>query len=392
MKKRSIRGYTLIELAIVISVLGLIAVLLWRFGSLASQRIAETESPQILADANQALIGFAMVNHRLPCPDTSATGDGLEHCGGAVIGRLPIVTLGLARADMQSMRYGVFSSAADSLDTATDRFTPLVTYSSIRNNANSGYDYGSATASETLLGAVNGIDFCDALRLAGTSTADVNSLNIRDSGNGFVKNIAYALALPGAHDANGDGQLFDGANVSSLSFAAPSQPVSANYDDVVLAVDFGQLFDRMSCGGVLSAADHAHFNAATAAALTHADFVNYKSQLQLAAEMAYANYLLAVAAAMQASGDVSTGIASILFSTADALVTGNWSGLPLSIVAEVFAAAALVTAGLAASTAHSDWQVAVKTVSDFQPLLDQSSALELSSRADAIAADAAGLY
>ena len=406
MKIRTMRGYTLIELSIVIAVLGLILILLWRFGSMAYQRIQETEAPQILAEANQALVGFIMVNHRLPCPDTSTTGDGLEHCGGAVIGRLPVVTLGLARADMQNMRYGVYRSPTVMLDTASDRFPPLVTYSTTTIDPVAGYynmadgvtypyHDGTASASETLLGQVNGIDFCHALRLAGTSTANTTSLNIRDAGNAPIKNVAYALALPGAHDANGDGNLFDGANTGTVSFSASNQPVSANYDDVVQAVDFSQLFDRLSCGGALSAAEHAHFNAATAAALMHADFVNYQSQLQLTAELAQANYLIAAAAAVHAGGDVTSGAAAILFGTANLLTIGDPVGLVLGIVSQAVSVAGLAVAIAGAVTAQQAWSGplgANQAILDFQPLLDTSAALETSIRADAFAADAAGLY
>lgn len=412
MKIRAVRGYTLIELAITMIVLGLIAVLLWRFGGLASQRIAETESPQQLTAANQALVGFVAANHRLPCPDTSPTGDGLEHCGGATTGRLPLVTLGLARADLRQMRYGVYRSAVANLDTAADRFFPLVTVAKDEGTLilldllsvlfyvplDVSYHYGSASAAETPLGQVNGIDFCHALRTVSSSPADVNAFNIRDAGGLFLKNVAYALALPGARDADGDGNPFDASNVTADSFAAPAQPVSAIYDDVVQSVDFGQLFDRLSCAGTLAAADHAHFNAASAAALTHAGFVNYKSQLQLAAEIASANNLLAIAAVATATADLGAATAGISFAVAEALLSdGITAGLvAVSIFDETVAASALVLAMYCELDqtygALAGWTGAIQSVNDFQAMLVESADLEISIRNNAIAADAAGLF
>lgn len=407
MKSGAFRGYTLIELAIAITLLGLIAVLLWRFGSEASQRIAETEAPQQLSDASQALLGFVAANHRLPCPDTSATGDGLEHCGGATVGRLPLVALGLSRSDLRKVRYGVYRSPVAELDVAIDRFAPLVTTATdsptiillyvpslVPGHPDLFYHYGSASAAETLLGQVNGIDFCHALRLAGTSAASNSALNIRNAGGAFVKNVAYALALPGARDADGDGNLFDGSNVIAANFSAPGQPVSANYDDVVQAVDFGQLFDRLSCAGDVSAALHAHFNAATAAALTHAGFVNYKSQLQLAEELAFVNTLLATAAVASASASILSATASVSFATADSLLSAGALSAELVLAAAdlVIAIAAEAVALAAEASALIGWAGAAQSVLDFQPMLDESDALEASIRANAFAADAAGLY
>lgn len=411
------RGYTLIELSVAITLLGLVAVLLWRFGSVASQRIAETETPQILAEANQALIGFVAAKHRLPCVDSDGDGEEDLVCS-ATVGRLPLVTLGLARADLRNVRYGVYRSAVANLDgTAVDRYFPLVTtatdevmtvlgipvlldiisapyYSgfNLSDPSTLSYHYGSAGAAITPLGNVNGIDFCYALRQVGTSAADASALNIPVAVGD--KNIAYALALPGARDADGDGNPFDGNNVTVGSFAAPGQAVSANYDDAVRSVDFGQLFDRMSCGGVLSAAEHAHFNAATAAALTHAGFVNYKSQLQLSTEIASANNLLAWAAFGTASADWGATTAGVSFAVAEALLTSGITAalVAVSIFDETVAAAAWVAAGVAAGLATADWVSAYETVNDFQPMLEESAALEISIRNNAKAADAAGLY
>ncbi|MBZ0105715.1 MAG: hypothetical protein K8H84_08805 [Sulfuricella denitrificans] len=405
---RSVRGYTLIELATALTLLGLVGVLLWRFGGIASQRIAEIEAPQILTDASQALVGFVAANHRLPCPDTSATGDGLEHCGGAAVGRLPLVTLGLARMDLRNVRYGVYRSAVANMDTAADRFFPLVTTARddptlILLYAPSiipphpielVYHYGSATAAETPLGQINGMDFCYKLRLAGTSTANSGALNIRDASGAMIKNVAYALALPGARDADGDGNLFDGSNTTAGYFSAPGQPVSTNYDDVVQVADFGQLFDRLACAGELSAAGHAHFNAATAAALMHAGFVNYKSQLQLAEEEAFVNTLLATSAVVVAGAGILAATASVSFAMADSLLSAGALSAEL-VLASVDLGIAIAAEAAAIATEISSvisWTGAIQSVIDFQPMLDESVLLETSVYSNAVAADAAGLY
>lgn len=76
MSKRE-HGFTLLEIAIVLVVLGLIAGGL--VGPLASQIEvrARRETEARLADIQAALYGFALAEGRLPCPDTD--GDGLSN-------------------------------------------------------------------------------------------------------------------------------------------------------------------------------------------------------------------------------------------------------------------------------------------------------------------------
>lgn len=428
MNCRISRGYTLIELTLVIALLGLLAVVLWRFGSLASQRIEETEAPYKLGEANQALLGFIAAHHRLPCPDTDATADGLENCDGAAVGRLPFVTLGVARADLGELRYGVYRSDTPEirLDVARDRFAPLVattddSETSLMIYTTTGFPsviagvasllsvsgipsptsdqtyhhFGSTTIRETLLGATNGIDLCRGLQVAGAASTNTAALAIRDTSGTTQRNVAYALALPGLLDRDGDGELFDATNgVASTAFSAPAQAVDANYDDRVLAVDFGQLFDRLSCATVLSPAGHAHFNALTATALGHAGFINYKTQLQLAEEMAFVNVTLATAAVVAAQAGVLSSAASLMFATADAMVTaGALTGeVAMAVIDVALAAAALIETQIVWQLAVDDWAGAIETTIDFESLLTEIVALEDSVRENAVAADAAGLY
>lgn len=396
MNKRFSRGYTLIELALGLVVIGVITVVVLRFGFSASQRIAQVEAPQTLIAADQALVGFVASMHRLPCPDT--LGDGREHCSGAAIGRLPVVTLGLARADLLNVRYGVFRSAANSdsadLAVASDRFYPLLAM--VPAAAGIG-----PSALPMPLGNINGIDFCHALRLSGALPRGAGSisdaLNIRAPGatpgnSTILKNVAYALSLPGVGSD-------PTANLNTLdnSFAAPGQPAGVGYQDSVLAVDFGQLFERLSCGGILASAGHAHPNAASAAAIMRGAMLDYKVQLDLEAEIAAVGVLSAGAGVAAATGGVLSAAADM--AAAISLTTLSYGTMGWTIGFCTFAivsnAAALVSAGLALGSAETSRGAADARVAAFSAtggLLDNSSTLATTTRANAEAADAAGVY
>jgi prepilin-type N-terminal cleavage/methylation domain-containing protein len=96
-------GFTLVEMAIALVIIALL--IGGMLTPLTTQKEQERRSrnQQLLEEAREALIGYAIVNRRLPCPDTDAPnspGSGLENpCTGdssqSYPGRLPWVTLGI---------------------------------------------------------------------------------------------------------------------------------------------------------------------------------------------------------------------------------------------------------------------------------------------------------
>jgi len=106
-------GFTLIEMAVVMLILTLMV------GSLLvplSDRIKNErykESKLALQEVREALLGYAVSNGNLPCPDTTSltTADGVADspCAGGGEGYLPYITLGMARSDAWNnpLRYRV---------------------------------------------------------------------------------------------------------------------------------------------------------------------------------------------------------------------------------------------------------------------------------------------
>ncbi|MDP1682612.1 MAG: type II secretion system protein, partial [Burkholderiales bacterium] len=106
---RRARGFSLIEMAFVLIIVTLLlGGLLVPFATQVEQkRIAETQ--KAMEEIKEALMGFAVANGRLPCPDT--TNDGLEEaCASApgstsTEGNLPWATLGVANSDAWGNRF-----------------------------------------------------------------------------------------------------------------------------------------------------------------------------------------------------------------------------------------------------------------------------------------------
>ncbi|MES2385212.1 MAG: type II secretion system protein [Pseudomonadota bacterium] len=121
------RGFSLVEMAIVLIIVGLAlgAGLSALSGQIEQKKINETQ--KVLEEARDALMGFAIVNGRLPRPATVAANTGVEiaNCASeaACTGLIPWSTLGVTKLDGwgKIIRYSVtpaFANAAFNQGTA----------------------------------------------------------------------------------------------------------------------------------------------------------------------------------------------------------------------------------------------------------------------------------
>lgn len=108
---KNARGFTLIEMAVAIFIIALL------LGSLLIPLTTQVEQKQTsdtnraLEEIKEALVGYALANGHLPCPDTNA--DGVEdrvagRCGAggaSIAGNLPWSDLGVASADVWGNRF-----------------------------------------------------------------------------------------------------------------------------------------------------------------------------------------------------------------------------------------------------------------------------------------------
>ncbi|HVI26114.1 MAG TPA: type II secretion system protein [Xanthomonadaceae bacterium] len=376
------RGFSLVELAVALAILGLVAVVLVKFLGASAERRREVVGRDLLTRADDALLAFAMVHSRLPCPASDTGGD--EDCAGAQVGRLPWRTLGLPDARARLVRYGVqrrpsADPRADAdLAVAKDRFRPLVVVAGL-------------TATEYPLGVVNGLDLCWALRSARLAAPDAGFLHVTrpQAPTSLDANVAYALALPRGTDG------FTGRQATSApSFDSPRRLSDSAFHDRVVAVGADQLWGRMRCGDHLSGAGHAHFNAAVASAVMQQSLIDYKKQLEIAQQLADANVDSGAAAILSGTAAVAGAGGGIADTVSEGLAsTGAVSyRVALAAAATAAAAAVLVTATAMTVVAADAKEAADDAVDDSQTHIDRANTLQPLIRADAEAADAAGMY
>lgn len=401
-------GFSMLELAISLAVLGLIALGFTAYWQHASQtRVAQAEH-DLLTQSRAALLGFVHANYRLPCP--AADAQGVEVCGAkaSAIGQLPWRTLGLPHAATGQVRYGVYRAPNtvspwldQDLTVAMDRLVPL---NNITANAPAPVSPPiPPTVAPTpnmnfLIGNSNLLDFCYATgRAAANLTLNKAALSVADSGAGAtLRPVAFALALPGLLDADGDGDPFDGrqhtATASAPVFDAANRPQSAANDDKVLAVGFDELFGALGCGSSLSAIDHGHVNTATAAAIMAQSTVDYKQQLVILDLQAAAGIAQATGSVASASAGLILAGATLANSIAATLLT---YGTGSALIAPATAAVVSNTVAVAAAVAGLGEAIALKVVTaqqivDFQPLVDASASRAISIDANWRTADALG--
>jgi prepilin-type N-terminal cleavage/methylation domain-containing protein len=226
MKKQQ-SGFTLVEIAIVLVIVGLI------IGGLVTPLTVQLEQRKVsdtqraMDEAKEALFGFALRNGYLPCPAVSAS-NGLEDRSGSActdgrrLGYLPWATLGLAKLDAWNHLY---------------RYSVAPAYS------NSGSLFNLKSQADITLATRN-----EAGEL--TPAAAINdtvAVLLSHGRNGYGATSAQETQLPNLSSNNpdekvnlGDGTAFVVRPVND-NLAAPG----GEFDDLVAWVSPNILYNRM---------------------------------------------------------------------------------------------------------------------------------------------------
>lgn len=368
------RGFSLIELAVVLLVIGASGMLLWQFlPRLKSLPVIAKMTAPTLTRAEAALNGFILANSRLPCPDSNGTG--VEDCSVSAgvapvtVGWLPHRTLGLSLSE--PVRYGVYRAPAlapaalttdGDLAVKYDRYQPLLP--------------SGVTSTQ-----INGLDFCAALRSLAATPGTVLTTSLVLNGTQTMP-IAYGLAVAGASDADGDGSMFDGKNAVAGQFAASSTPHSSIYDDQSITVGITELFTRLGCASRLAEVNSA----------ARATYAAYDTDRFAARYVDFRNFAISVRKMNLQGAKVGVFIASADLAIA---VGTNWSGLALTAAtggaaapAQVAAALAMVAAIATEVQAIASVVLAENALTLAQSKLGPAQAFKAGTTADLVAASA----
>lgn len=256
--RKSTAGFSLVEMAIVLAIVGLLlgGLIPTLSAQMESQRINETRKQ--LDEIQQALIGYAIINGRLPCPAKATLASGLANAGveattgntcactatgnynadntatactlSTVTGVLPWATLGIKETDAWERRYTyrVTRIFADQFAANTFGCTP-----------------GTTPAASSFA-------------LCSPGVLDVDSA---DSGGAVVANNVPAIFL--SHGKNGAGAYLssgtqlavsagdDEAENSNNDNDFVSHNITSDFDDLVVWLSPNTLLNRMVTAGKL---------------------------------------------------------------------------------------------------------------------------------------------
>ena len=262
------QAFTLVEMAIVLAIIGLLlGSLMYTLSAQADQRARET-TQRTLEQAREAVLGFAIANGRLPCPASGAM-TGVESpagggdCTNSYNGFLPAVTLGFQPTDAQGfavdawgnrIRYAVarnLNAAASCVGTSTTpHFTHKVNLkqngmSCLPNSNDLLICKSSASAPAPVAGNCGPADnTVTNSNPSGTVVAVVFSAG---------KNYAIAPTAAAALAANraDEAANLDGNSVFISHTPSPAGAVGGEFDDMMIWIPVGLFYGRLASAGVL---------------------------------------------------------------------------------------------------------------------------------------------
>lgn len=235
-RRRALRltaGYTLVEIAIVVTVIGLIAALsIGTYSGALGNRDIKTASASG-ENISGAILAFARSNNRLPCPDTDGDGregDAAGACpAGREVGFIPYESVGLGNPPtVERGIYGVYRNAGISADLVA----PSATLT--RSNFLRAIAAGSTPAVTAAHLFITGNN---------ASTGAENCASTR------VFHPAFVVIVPGS-DRDGNGNNLDGIHVglpgAGLCIASPDRVPNTVFDDRVVSTGFTTLLGLIS--------------------------------------------------------------------------------------------------------------------------------------------------
>ena len=236
-KKTRQQGFTLVEMAMVLVILGFVLAALLLPLQAQRQQLAQSQTENTLELAKQALLGFAQSNGRLPCPATVAS-NGLEApLGGNVfctsqLGFLPAATLGVQPTDANGFAIDAWNNRIMYAVAQSSAATPV-------NPATPDYTTNNATDGMNIVGLAN---LMPELRVCNRSTGVTASFCSGGTESNYLINNAVAII----YSTGETGAQVSGGVDENLNPKTPTNPKSVfvSHDITVAGVPNGE-FDHI---------------------------------------------------------------------------------------------------------------------------------------------------
>jgi prepilin-type N-terminal cleavage/methylation domain-containing protein len=272
MRLRALRcrqhAFTLVELAVVLAIVGLLLGSLMYTLSAQTEQRAREQTQRTLDQAREALLGYAIANGRLPCP-ASAGSLGIESpagggdCTNYYNGFLPAVTLGFQPMDSQGFALDAWNNriryaVARNLNTASCAGTSAVPHFTVKATLKQNGMSCQPNSSELLICKSSVSSPAPSPGSCG-GAADNAVTNANPSGTVVAivfsagKNYAVAqTAAAAAAAGNADEAAnLDGNTVFISHTVAPAGAAGGEFDDMMVWIPVGSFYGRLATAGVL---------------------------------------------------------------------------------------------------------------------------------------------
>ena len=231
-------GFTLVEMAIVLVIVTLLltGLLPTISGQIEQQR--RTETTKQLNEIQQALIGFAIINGRLPCPATAASNgienpDGGPNCTNFHNGFVPGATLGITSLNENGQVLDAWDNPIRYAVTSYDG----AVYTDVYTRADGMHLDGISALSPDLLVCAAGPNCAGQSLTAGTG----------------VPVVLFSTGPNGAYGGTGtdEAENLDNDTFFISHTPAPAGAANGEFDDLVIWISHQTLLSRMVAAGKL---------------------------------------------------------------------------------------------------------------------------------------------
>lgn len=265
------RGFSLVELGVVMLIIGIIGILAWRWFVSTREPLLRPAILSHLSEAQAAVEGFVLAHHRLPCAAADIQGE--EACTATNAVFFPWRSLGLG-SGFSTLRYGI-NRGGPGLDLAVApptlasadlyfEYSPAIPVLALDSdtgvNAAADKVQVAIDAAKAKRHHLNGLDWCGVLQRFAANTSVAGVLKV---GNATASvPAAFVLVHPG------ENQVFEGENATGATgnwpFDLPGRPQTTDFDDIAIAIGPADLSARLGCVGRLSGMQAAAQSAYTA--------------------------------------------------------------------------------------------------------------------------------